>query len=88
MHKRYTSYRFQVMWNHPKLMSNSDQFECYYETNFLDHAKYYALSLLGKGATVYVYDTELKERVKDFDDERYQKSAKEVAKADAAKKKK
>lgn len=75
MHPVYTSYRFQVMWNLPKLMGNSEHFECYYETNFLDHAKYYALNLLSKGATVYVQDTELNERVKDFDDERYRKPA-------------
>lgn len=67
MHKRYESYRFQVMWNHPKLMGNTEKFECYYETNFIDHAKYYALTLLGKNATVYVYDNELKQRVRDFD---------------------
>ena len=71
MYKKYDSYRYQVMWNHPKLMANDpEHFECYYETNFLDHAKYYAMSLLGKGATVYVYDTKRKERVKNFDEER------------------
>ena len=71
MYDRYDSYRCQVMWNHPKLMANNpDHFECYYETNFLEHAKYYAMTLLGKGATVYVYDTERKERVRDFDEPR------------------
>lgn len=70
MHKRYDSYRYQVMWSHSKFMEDPDQFDCYYETNFLDHAKYYAMSLLGKGATVYVYDTQRKERVKNFDDPR------------------
>ena len=70
MYKKYDSYRYQVMWNHPKLMVNDpEHFECYYETNFLDHAKYYAMSLLGKGATVYVYDTTRNERVKNFDEE-------------------
>lgn len=69
MYKRYDSYRYQVMWNHPKLMGDDpERFDCYYETNFLDHAKYYAMGLLGKGATVYVYDTKLKQRVKDFDE--------------------
>lgn len=67
MHKRYDEYRFQVMYQHPKLSEDPDKFECYYETNFIDHAKYYAITLLGKGATVYVYDNELKQRVRDFD---------------------
>lgn len=69
MYNRYDSYRYQVMWNHPKLMGNPDDFQCYYETNFLDHAKYYAMTLLGKGATVYVYDTEKEQRVKNFNEE-------------------
>ena len=39
MYKKYDSYRYQVMWNHPKLMVNDpEHFECYYETNFLEHA--------------------------------------------------
>ncbi len=67
MYKRYTDYRYQIMWNHPQLMGNSEQFECYYETNFLEHAKYYAVTLASKGATVYVNDRELNERVRDFD---------------------
>lgn len=49
MHKRYEDYRFQVMYQHPKLSEDPDKFECYYETNFIDHAKYYAITLLGKG---------------------------------------
>ena len=67
MHKRYDDYRFQVMYHHPKLSEDPDMFECYYETNFIDHAKYYAITLLGKGATVYVFDKELNQRVRDFD---------------------
>lgn len=67
MHKRYETYRFQIMWNHPQLMADPDHYECYYETNFLEHAKYHAITLASKGATVYVNDTELNERVRDFD---------------------
>ena len=67
MHKRYEDYRFQVLYHHPKLSEDPDKFECYYETNFIDHAKYYAITLLGKGATVYVFDKELNQRVRDFE---------------------
>ena len=30
MHKRYEDYRFQVMYQHPKLSEDPDKFECYY----------------------------------------------------------
>ena len=76
MHKLYDSYRYQVMWHHPKLQPDPEEYACYYETNFLDHAKHYAMTLLGKGATVYVYDTDYNVRVRDFENHEKEKPAK------------
>ena len=76
MYKLYDSYRYQVMWHHPKLQADPEQYACYYETNFLEYAKHYAMTLLGKGATVYVYDTEYNVRVKDFETHEKEKPTK------------
>lgn len=84
MHKRYEDYRFQVMYQHPKLSEDPDKFECYYETNFIDHAKYYAITLLGKGATVYVFDKELNQRVRDLSTLRTRCPSRKTNKADRA----
>lgn len=76
LHKMYESYRYRVMWHHPKFHKDPEQYDCYYESNFLDYAKYYALRMLGKGATVFVYDADYDIRVKDFETHEKEKPAK------------
>lgn len=72
MYKKYDSYRYQVMWNHPKLMVNDPR--CILSatmrpTSWTTPSTMPCLCW-ARALPSTVYDTKRNERVKNFDEER------------------
>ena len=64
------SFRFHVMWRR----ENEEEFRDFFQTNDIYEAKDFAMRLAFEEVNVvYVEDTKLGERVRDFDAEKYKK---------------
>lgn len=62
------SFRFHVMWRR----ENEEEFRDFFQTNDIYEAKDFAMRLAFEETNVvYVEDTKLNERVRDFDAEKY-----------------
>ena len=63
-------FRFHVMWRR----ENEEEFRDFFQTNDIYEAKDFAMRLAFEETNVvYVEDTKLNERVRDFDAEKYKK---------------